>query len=93
MELKKAILLGNPLLDADKIVASRYKLGMNARKAMAPDLGTQSNNWSNQESARRGGFNADIVELSNFPGGFVMACNWYKVLNPIMLQFLVEKKS
>lgn len=65
LELKKAILLGNPLLDADKIVASRYKLGMNARKAMAPDLGTQSNNWSNQESARRGGFNADIVELSN----------------------------
>ena len=27
--------------------------------------GTQSNNWSNQESARRKGFNADIVELSN----------------------------
>lgn len=68
LELKKAILLGNPLLDADKIVASRYKLGMNARKAMAPDLGTQSNNWSNQESARRGGFNADIVELSNLRG-------------------------
>ena len=32
---------------------------------MAPELGTQSNNWSNQESARRKGFNADIVELSN----------------------------
>lgn len=69
---KKAILLGNPLLDADKIVAVRYKLGSTARQAMAPDLGTQANNWSNQESARRSGFNAEIVELSDLRGNMQM---------------------
>lgn len=68
LECKRAILLGNPLLDADKIVAARYKLGSRARQAMAPDLGTQANNWSNQESARREGFDAEIVELSNLRG-------------------------
>lgn len=65
---KRAILLGNPLLDVDRVVASRYKLGASARKAMSPSLGTQANNWSNQSSAARGGFNADIVELTNLRG-------------------------
>ena len=65
---KRAILLANPFLDGDKVLASRYKLGVTAHKAMAPQLGTQSNNWSNQESASRMGFNADIVELSNLRG-------------------------
>lgn len=65
---KRAILLGNPLLDGDRIVATRFLLGTDARKAMAPDLGTQANNWSNQESARRSGFDAEIVELSNLRG-------------------------
>lgn len=50
---RRAILLGNPLLDSDKIVAARYKIGVRARDIMTPELGTQSNNWSNQESARR----------------------------------------
>ncbi len=65
---KRTLLLANPLLDTDKIVAARYKLGKNARTAMAPSLGTQANNWSNQESARRSGFDAEIVELSNLRG-------------------------
>lgn len=69
---KRAILLGNPLLDVDKIVAARYKLGSRARQAMAPDLGTQANNWSNQESARRNGFDAEIVELSDLRGDIKM---------------------
>ena len=72
LENKQAILLGNPLLDGDKIVATRFKLGTRARTAMAPDLGTQSNNWSNQESARRSGFDAEIVELSNLRGDIQM---------------------
>ena len=72
LDNKKAILLGNPLLDADKIVAVRYKLGSTARQAMAPSLGTQANNWSNQESARRSGFDAEIVELSNLRGHMQM---------------------
>lgn len=62
---KRAILLANPLLNGDKILTVRYQQGNRDRRAMAPELGTQSNNWSNQESARRKGFNADIVELSN----------------------------
>lgn len=65
---RRSILLGNPLLDIDKIVVSRFKLGSRARQAMAPELGTQANNWSNQESARRSGFESEIVELSNLRG-------------------------
>lgn len=65
---KRAILLANPLLNGDKVLTVRFKLGDRDRKAMAPDLGTQSNNWSNQESAPRTGFDADIVELSNLRG-------------------------
>ena len=75
---KRAILLGNTLLDKDKIVATRFKLGVKARQAMAPDLGTQANNWSNQESARRGGFDAEIVELSNLRGDTVNMRQVYK---------------
>lgn len=72
LDNKKAILLGNPLLDSDRIVAARFKLGANARQAMAPSLGTQANNWSNQESARREGFDAEIVEFSNLRGDMQM---------------------
>lgn len=65
---KRAILLGNTLLDADRLVAARYKLGKEARSVMSPSLGTQSNNWSNQSSAPRSGFRADIVELTHLRG-------------------------
>lgn len=68
ISLRRSVLLGNALLDGDRIVATRYRLGAGARSAMAPQLGTQSNNWSNQESARRGGFDASIVEISNLRG-------------------------
>lgn len=68
LELKRSILLANPLLDSDRIVVSHYRLGAGAREAMAPQLGTQANNWSNQESASRGGFDAEILELSNLRG-------------------------
>ena len=68
LRLKRDILLANPLLDADRIVAARYILGEGDRKAMAPKLGTQNNNWSNQGSASRGGFDAAIVELTNLRG-------------------------
>lgn len=65
LECKRTILLSNPLLDADKIVTARFKVGKDARMVMSPALGTQANNWSNQESAAREGFDAEIVELSN----------------------------
>lgn len=67
--MKRDILLANPLLDMDKIVVTKYELGGDARYVMAPSLGTQPNNWSNQYSGARGGFDASIVELSNLRGG------------------------
>ena len=81
LENRRAILLGNPLLDSDKIVATRYKIGARAREIMAPDLGTQSNNWSNQESARRDGFDAEIVELSDIRGKNIRMRQVYKPSN------------
>lgn len=68
LALKRSILLGNPLLDSDRIVVSHFYLGAQARTAMAPELGTQANNWSNQMSTPRNGFNAEIVELTDLRG-------------------------
>ncbi|MEG1371233.1 MAG: SUMF1/EgtB/PvdO family nonheme iron enzyme [Mucinivorans sp.] len=63
--LRREILMSNPALDFDKIVVTRYNLGDNARSAMAPDMGTQPNNWSSQLSSQRTGFDAQIVELTD----------------------------
>ena len=65
LALKRDILLSNPLLDGDKIVATRFVVGSRARQIMATRLGTPPSNWSNQQSAPRFGFDAEIVELSN----------------------------
>ena len=54
---------------------------MRARDIMTPELGTQSNNWSNQESARRSGFDAEIVELSNLRGENIRMRQVYKPTN------------
>lgn len=66
--LKREILLANPLLDIDKIIVGLYKLGENARSATAVSLGTQKNNWTNQISAPKEGFDAEIVLLHNLRG-------------------------
>jgi len=68
VEAKKTILLANPLLDGDKIVATRFHLGANARTAMAPALGSPENNWSSMYSAGRTGRDGEIVELSGLRG-------------------------
>ena len=68
LKLKKEILLANPALDMDKIIVGRYKIGTSARQVNPRALGTQNNNWSNQTSASRKGFNAEIAELSNLRG-------------------------
>ncbi|MFI3282629.1 MAG: SUMF1/EgtB/PvdO family nonheme iron enzyme [Rikenellaceae bacterium] len=64
LSLRDKIIFANPLLDSE-ILVSRFQLGGTARKDMAPALGTQSNNWSNQESARRAGFVSEIAVISN----------------------------
>ena len=68
LALKSEILLANPLMDIDKIVVTRYKLGETARHADAPSMGTQPNNWSNQFSAGRSSKEGEIIELSNIRG-------------------------
>lgn len=68
LKLKKEIMLANPLLDADKIIVGRYRLGDKDRKAMAPSLGTAPNNWASLLSSRRSGYDAEIAELSNLRG-------------------------
>ncbi len=68
LKLKRDILLSNPVLDFDHILVSRYKIGANARLANPSAMGTQANNWSDQSSARRRGFHAEIAELSNIRG-------------------------
>ncbi|MFR9649979.1 MAG: SUMF1/EgtB/PvdO family nonheme iron enzyme [Rikenellaceae bacterium] len=67
LSMRDEIILSNPLLEND-ILVSKFKLGADSRKVMAPHLGTQSNNWSNQESAKRTGFNSEIAVLSNLRG-------------------------
>ena len=63
VKLKREILLSNPLLDNAKVIVGRYRIGSKARSVMAPSLGTQNNNWSNQSSSARKGFDAEIAEL------------------------------
>lgn len=68
LELKRQVLLANPVLDVDKLLTGRYQIGTNARRVGAPALGTQDNNWSGQTSAAQNRFNAEIIELSNLRG-------------------------
>ncbi len=65
---KREVLLGNPLLDMDKIIVVRHKLADKARQVMGPGIGTQSNNWSVHLSQRKSGVDCEISELSNLRG-------------------------
>lgn len=66
--LKKEILLANPLLDMDRIIVGRYKIGFNARSVNVTALGTEPANWACLMSSSRKGFDAEIAELSNLRG-------------------------
>lgn len=68
LRLKREILLANPELDMDKLIVGRYRIGTSARQINPRSLGTQNNNWSNQTSAARGGFDAEIVDSPIFAG-------------------------
>ncbi|MFR9575574.1 MAG: hypothetical protein SNG79_07940, partial [Rikenellaceae bacterium] len=48
LELYRSIMMKNPLIKDAEIYVSRFNLGKNCRKSMAPSLGTQRNNYSNQ---------------------------------------------
>ncbi|MGL5682335.1 MAG: SUMF1/EgtB/PvdO family nonheme iron enzyme [Marinifilaceae bacterium] len=62
---KREILLSNPALDFDKIIAAQYNIGPAARAKGAEAMGTPNSNWSSQLSTPRDGFEASIVELTN----------------------------
>ena len=68
LALKREIILANPLLDVDKILIARYRLGNKARKAMGPSLGTSVANYNSLFSSRRKGYDAEISQLSNLRG-------------------------
>lgn len=68
LKLKRDILLANPLLDMDKIIVSRFKVGDKDRSIMAQHLGMPLNNWSSMYSALRYDMNAEIAVLSNLRG-------------------------
>ena len=65
LELKRAILLSNPLIAGKSIIATRYDLGKKARQAYGMELGTPYSNWSSQGDVPRKGFNASIVEIND----------------------------
>ncbi len=80
LSLKKSILLTNPLLASDRIVASKYNYGEKARNIGAGNLGTPVSNWTSQIDAPRVGFDATLVELSNLAGNVEMK-DLYKPTN------------
>lgn len=68
LSLKRDILLANPLLNTDKMVVVRYRLGERARRAMGPSLGTAPANYSSLFSGARRGYDAQIEELTGLRG-------------------------
>lgn len=68
LALKREIILANPLLDMDKIIVARYRLGDKARKAMGPSMGTSTANYNSLFSNSRKGYDAEIDLLSNLRG-------------------------
>lgn len=67
-DYSRDILLANPLLDHDKLLLVKYKLGRNSRDVMAPKIGTQKNNWSVHTAMDKKGFDCELVEMNNLRG-------------------------
>ena len=68
LALKREIILANPLLDMDKIIVARYRLGDKARKAMGPSMGTSTANYNSLFSNSRKGYDAEIDLLTGLRG-------------------------
>ena len=68
LALKREIILANPLLDMDRILIARYKLGKRDRKAMGPSMGTSTANYNSLFSNARKGYDAELDILSNLRG-------------------------
>ena len=68
LALKREIILANPLLDMDKVIVARYRLGDKARKAMGPSMGTSTANYNSLFSNPRKGYDAEIDLLTGLRG-------------------------
>lgn len=68
LALKREIILANPLLDMDKVIVARYRLGDKARKAMGPSMGTSTANYNSLFSNPRTGYDAEIDLLTGLRG-------------------------
>ena len=68
LALKREIILANPLLDMDKIIVARYRLGNKARKAMGLSMGTSTANYNSLFSNSRKGYDAEIDLLTGLRG-------------------------
>ena len=77
LTLKREIILANPLLDMDKLIVARYRLGDKARKAMGPSMGTSTANYNSLFSNSRKGYNAEIDLLTGLRGQ-IESCRIYK---------------
>ena len=74
LALKREIILANPLLDMDKVIVARYRLGDKARKAMGPSMGTSTANYNSLFSNPRKGYDAEIDLLTGLRGQIKSGC-------------------
>ena len=66
--LQREALLANPLLDFDRMLVIRRRLGGKARTAMSGELGVGTLNAHSNDSLRRTGWDNEISILSNLRG-------------------------
>lgn len=64
LSLQREILLSNPLLNADRILVTRFRLGQRARKVMAPSFCMPPSNYMGLMDTPKTGYDASICELS-----------------------------
>ncbi len=71
LAMKKELLLSNPALDFDKLVAVHYNLASvkkNAKGVMGEDVGTRITNFSSNSSQPKRGFDCELVEFTGLRG-------------------------
>ncbi len=81
LSFQRAILLSNPLLDADKLLVTRFALDGKARSSMATAMCMPPGNYMGLMDAPRTGYQAEICLLSNLQTENVTERILYKPLN------------
>ncbi|MDC1106277.1 SUMF1/EgtB/PvdO family nonheme iron enzyme [Prolixibacteraceae bacterium] len=69
LETQRALLLGNKLLDGDKLLTVQYHFDpIQARRINASQMGLPPSNWTVHSAKRKRGYDCELVELSNLCG-------------------------